>query len=315
MPVLIIPQLSEGDVARIQAAAPGVELRAAASPAEAEALACDADACFGFMSPALCRAGSRLRWVQVASAGIERYGFPELVNSDIVLTNASGTYGSHLAEHLLAFILAFSRNFHLLFPAQQERRWMRRSEVPAHELAGETVLIVGLGGTGRDLARKTHALGMRVVAATRTPKPGEECVDRLVGMDQLHEVLPDADYVALCCAYTRETHHLFGAPEFARMKPTAYITNVARGGVIDQEALIAALAAGEIAGAGLDVTTPEPLPADHPLWTTPNVLITPHSSGHSPHSDRRLMDLLCENLRRFTAGEPLLNEVDKQRDF
>jgi phosphoglycerate dehydrogenase-like enzyme len=180
------------------------------------------------------------------------------------------------------------------------------------EMAGETLLVVGLGGTGLALAKRAAAFDMRILAVTRSPKPptpGVEYVGRAV---VLHTLLPRADHVAICCALTPETYHLFSDGEFRLMKPTAFIHNVTRGGIVDHEALVRALRTGEIAGAGLDVTEPEPLPLGHPLWQMPNVLITPHSSGHSPHSGRRMFDLLRENLRRFAAGEPLLNVVDKR---
>jgi phosphoglycerate dehydrogenase-like enzyme len=172
-----------------------------------------------------------------------------------------------------------------------------------------------MGGTGWDTAWRCHVLGMRVLAITSTPRPFPDFVARSGGKERLHEFLGEADYACLCCALTPETRHLFGAAEFRAMKPTAYVTNVTRGGVIDMEALLEALRTGEIAGAGLDVTEPEPLPAGHPLWKLENVILTPHTSGHSPHSDRRMLELFEENLRRFARGEPLLNVVDKRRGF
>jgi phosphoglycerate dehydrogenase-like enzyme len=180
------------------------------------------------------------------------------------------------------------------------------------EMEGETLLIVGLGGTGLALAKRAAGFDMRILAVTRSAKPAVQGVDHIGGADELHALLPQADHVAICCALTRETYHLFSDPEFAQMKPTAYIHTVTRGGIVDHDALVRALRAGEIAGAGLDVTEPEPLPPAHPLWGMDNVLITPHASGHSPHSGRRMFELLKENLRRFAAGEPLLNVVDKR---
>jgi phosphoglycerate dehydrogenase-like enzyme len=179
------------------------------------------------------------------------------------------------------------------------------------ELAGETLLVVGLGGTGLALARRAAGFDMRILAVTRTQKQRPAGVEHVGHPDELRTLLPQADHVGVCCPLTKDTYHWFGDREFALMKPTAFIHNVTRGGIIDHEALVRALRAGEIAGAGLDVTEPEPLPAGHALWTMENVLVTPHSSGHSPHSGARMFALFKENLRRFAAGEPLTNVVDK----
>lgn len=312
---VLIPRMPDDRLTQLRAAAPEVELVIAANAAEAMAKAPGVDGAYGFCTPEVCAAGGRLRWIQVGSAGIESYLFPELVESDIVLTNAKGTYGPHLAEHNLAFILAFSRNFHILARRQQQEVWESRANLPSHELAGETVLVIGMGGTGWDTAWRAHALGMRVISITSTLRPFPDFIRKSAGRERLHEFLAEADYVCLCCALTHETRGLFGDAEFAAMKPTAYITNVTRGGVIQTEALVRALQQGTIAGAGLDVTDPEPLPKGHVLWQMENVILTPHTSGQSPHADRRLFELLLENLRRFARGEALLNVVDKHAGY
>ena len=309
---VLLPALPPDRLALLRQAAPGLELRTYRDEADGLAQAADAEGYYGTPTPALLRAAPRLRWVQVASAGVERYLFPELIASTITLTNAKVIYGSHLADHLMAFILAFNRSLPHLFRCQQAEVWETRDHLRPMEMEGETLLIVGLGGTGLATARRAAGFDMRILAVSRSPKPQTPGVERVGGPDDLAAMLPEADHVAVCCALTNETYHLFGEREFRLMKPTAYIHNVTRGGVIDHEALLAALRAGEIAGAGLDVTEPEPLPPGHPLWREPNVLITPHASGHSPHSGRRMFDLLRENLRRFDAGEALLNVVDKQ---
>lgn len=296
----------------LQAVAPGLELITFANSQDALSKARQVDGYYGTPTPSLLRAAPNLRWVQVASAGVETALFPELVASDITLTNAKVIYGSHLADHLMAFILAFNRNLPHLRRRQQDEVWESRANLRPMEMAGETLLIAGLGGTGLAVARRAAAFEMRVIALTRSPKPPTPGVDHIGSPDELHTLLPQADHVAICCALTPETYHLFSDPEFHLMRPSAFIHNVTRGGIIDHDALVRALRAEAIAGAGLDVTEPEPLPAGHPLWQMPNVLLTPHTSGHSPHSDRRMFDLLKENLRRFAAGEPLLNVVDKQ---
>ncbi|HEU5317980.1 MAG TPA: D-2-hydroxyacid dehydrogenase [Chloroflexota bacterium] len=311
MRVLLPASLSDR-LPELQRAAPALELVTYADARDALAKAPSADAFYGTTTPEMLAAAPNLRWIQVGSAGVENVLFPELIASDVTLTNAKVIYGSHLADHLMAFILAFNRNLPHLFRKQQEGVWESRSNMRAMEMAGETLLIVGLGGTGLALAKRAAAFDMRILAVTRSPKPETPGVERVVPTADLHALLPEADHVALCCALTPETYHLFSDEEFALMKSTAYVHNVTRGGVIDHDALLRALQVGQIAGAGLDVTEPEPLPPGHPLWTLPNVLITPHSSGHSPHSGERMFDLLKENLRRFAAGEPLLNVVDKQ---
>ena len=311
---VLLPSMPPDRLAQLQAAAPTLQLHLYPDPAAALAMAAQGpvEGYYGTPTPALLRAAPGLRWVQVASAGVEQYLFPELVASEVILTNAKVIYGSHLADHLMAFILAFNRSLPHLFRCQQQEVWETRDNLRAMEMEGETLLVVGLGGTGLAVARRAAAFDMRVLAVTRSPKPETPGVDHIGTPDELPALLPQADHVAICCALTRETYHLFSAPQFRLMRPTAYIHNVTRGGVIDHEALVLALREGELAGAGLDVTEPEPLPAGHPLWQMPNVLITPHASGHSPHSGRRMFDLLRENLRRFGAGEPLLNVVDKR---
>jgi phosphoglycerate dehydrogenase-like enzyme len=299
-------------LAQLQAAAPGLELITYTNKEDALAKAGDVEGFNGTPTPELLRAAPLLRWVQVGSAGVEEYLFPELVASDVTLTNAKVIYGTHLADHLMAFILAFNRNLPHLWRCQQQQVWESRANMRPMEMAGETLLIVGLGGTGLALAKRAAGFDMRILAVTRSPKPPTPGVERVGGPDDLHTLLPEADHVAICCALTPETYHLLSDREFQLMKPTAFIHTVTRGGIIDHDALVRALQAGEIAGAGLDVTEPEPLPPGHPLWAMPNVLITPHSSGHSPHSGQRMFELLKENLRRFAAGEPLLNIVDKQ---
>jgi phosphoglycerate dehydrogenase-like enzyme len=312
----LIPTLNEEALTQLRTAAPDVELAVAENKAEALTCVAEVDGCYGFLSPELVKAASpRLRWVQVGSAGVESYLFPELIESDITLTNAKGVYGSHLAEHNVAFILALSRNFHLLARRQADEVWENRENLVPHEIKGETVLIIGLGGTGYDTAWRCYALGMRVVGISSGQRPHPDFIEKAGGRERLHEFLGEADYVCVCCALTPETRHYLSDAEFAAMKATAYVTNVTRGGTIDQEALVRALQSGQIAGAGLDVTDPEPLPKGHPLWQMENVILTPHTSGHSPHSDRRILELVCENLRRFAAGEPLLNVVDKRSGF
>lgn len=312
---VVVPPMSAEETARLSEISPNLEFVTADDDKEAIAKVADADAVYRFCTPELVRAGQRLRWIQMHSAGVENYLFPELVESDVTLTNARGIYGIQLADHVMAFVLAFSRCLNLLFDRQRKGVWESRSNLTCHELSGTTLLIVGLGGAGTETARRARCFGMNVLATKRRPGEKPDYVDELHSADGLDELLPRADYVALCCPLTHCTRKLFGPRQFELMKPTAVLTTVCRGGVVDTEALVAALESGQIAGAGLDVADPEPLPAGHALWKMPNCVITPHTSGQSPGADVRLLDLLCDNLARFASGRPLRNVVDKAEGY
>lgn len=279
----------------------------------------DADALIGPMEVTadLLAAAPKLRWLQAGSAGVEKFLIPELVKSDIVLTNLSGVHAPNIAEHVLALILAFARGLPQLLHMQDRHRWPDdEDEPPARfELEGQTIGIVGLGDIGEALARKAHGLGMRVLATRRHIEEPPEFIEQLIPSENLAELLAAADHVVLTLPLTEATRHTIGADELAQMKRTAYFYNIGRGGLVDQEALIAELRAGTIAGAGLDVTTPEPLPPDSPLWDLPNVLVTGHTSGNTPKYWERGIELVSENIRRFLAGESLVNEVDKAAGY
>lgn len=314
---ILIPQMDNASLQRLRQSAPGVEFLIARDETEALALAAEADAAYAnHCTPALLKAAPRLRWVQVGGAGVERYPFQELRERGITFTNAKEIYGIQLADHTLALILAFSRQLPFLFRAQQKQVWENRKNYPPGELAGQTLLIVGLGGTGIETARRAAGFGLRITATRRrTDLPKPDFVEAVHPPEHLRDLLPGADWVAVCVPLTLDTRDMFHDAEFDRMKRTAYIVCVTRGGIINTEALLRALDAGKIAGAGLDVTDPEPLPPGHPLWAKENVIITPHASGHSPHAGPRMFDLLCENVRRFASGQPLLNVVDLELQY
>ncbi len=308
---VLISSTSEEHLSRLRGISPDVEFLIASDRDEALRLVPDADAANGFCTEELIESGPNLRWIQVGSAGVERYPFDLMKARGITFTNAKDIYGIQLADHNMAFILAFSRQLPFLFRAQQNQEWENRNNFPPGELSGETILVVGLGGTGLETARRARGFGMRVTATRRkVDLPVPEFVDAVHGPEALHDLLPEADWVAVCLPLTVHTRDTFTDREFDLMKATAHIVCVTRGGIINTEALMRALDKGQIAGAGLDVTDPEPLPTDHALWDYDNVIITPHASGHSPQAGGRLFDLLCENIRRFAAGEPLKNIVD-----
>jgi phosphoglycerate dehydrogenase-like enzyme len=256
-----------------------------------------------------------LRWLQAPVAGVERYIFPELANSDVTLTNMAGIYSDQIADHAIMFLLMFARGMNIYFRRQLARNW--QMDVPVTHVADQTLGVVGLGGIGNEVARRGHALGMSVLAVDAKPRAKPDYVEELWSIDHLDELLAQADFVILCIPHTPETVKLFTLPRLQRMKPTAHLINISRGIVVDLADLTTALQSGVIAGAALDVFEIEPLPADHPLWGMENVLITPHMASNlsSPHIPARRIGVVRENLRRFVAGEPLQNVIDKAHWF
>jgi phosphoglycerate dehydrogenase-like enzyme len=310
--VVIGEDVGEENLVRLRTAHPDVEFRFCPGVEEFIAAAEDADVLFSkrFPPPVWERAG-RLRWVQAGTAGVNHLLDAGLRGSPVILTKAVGAHGVPMAEVILAMMLAFATRLHVLIHAQRTGAWIKE-EVLAHkfELAGQTLCVIGLGDIGGTLALKAKALGMRVLGVRRskTPFPG---IDAQYTRDQLLDVLPGADHVALCLPLTDETQGVIGAAELRAMKPSAHIYNVGRGASINAESLLRALQEGWIAGAGLDVTDPEPLPAESPLWTLPNVILSQHTSGSSPHNADRITAIFLDNLARFRRGEPLRNVVDK----
>ncbi|HEY3367566.1 MAG TPA: D-2-hydroxyacid dehydrogenase [Symbiobacteriaceae bacterium] len=293
----------------------GAELVAAVSEADALSHAPTADvlvAWGGSYAAPFASAAPRLRLVQSLGSGVEGILTPAFIGSPVPLANARGCNAPNMAEHTLALILALSRSLHAAVRNQQQQLWDMKS-TRGGEIAGLTLGILGFGAIGQETARRARALGMRIAAVSRPGKPKPPEVDELVaGVGELAAV---SDYFDVVVPLTRETTGLVGATELARMKPTAYLINVARGAVVDEPALIQALQEGRIAGAGLDVTVQEPLPAESPLWSLPNVLLTPHVAGGSPRVMDRVLDLVAENLVRLADGQPLLNLVDKRRGY
>ena len=257
-------------------------------------------------------AGPALRWIHQRGAGIDGITTPRLVASGVVLTNGSGNHAPNIAEHVLALMLAFARQLPALMRAQQQGRWEPPAASQMFELGGQTLAVVGVGAIGSALAERARPLGLRVIGVRRSANaPLPPGFDRVVGIDSLDEVLGAADHVALSLPATPATHGLFSTARFAAMKRGAYLYNVGRGPVVDPGALLTALRSGHLAGAGLDVTEPEPLPSESPLWREPNVIVTAHTSGLTPRSFERYQSLLLDNLGRWVRGEPLRNVVDK----
>ena len=275
----------------------------------------DAEILYGRITPELFARAKKLRWIQASLAGLEHYLFDALVDSEVPVTNMRGIYSDHLADHAFAFVLDLARDFPKLFRRQIEGVWEQQENVEVKHLADMTLGIIGLGGIGYEVARRGAVTGMQVLAVDprRTDKPSE--VEALWPSDRLGDLLTQSDFVVICAPQTPETEGMIGAEQLARMKPTAYLINIGRGVIVKLDALVEALESGRIAGAALDVYEVEPLPADHPLWKMPSVLLTPHMAGIDPHTLERRFNVLRDNVKRFLVGEPLANVVDKRHWF
>jgi phosphoglycerate dehydrogenase-like enzyme len=258
-------------------------------------------------------AAPAVRWIHTPSAGVDGVLIPQVIESDIVLTNSAGAHAVPIAEFVLLFVLGHAKNVRY-FARFQASEWETGHDMPLQELPNKTILILGLGAIGQEVAVRAAAFGMRVLGSRRTPRPTAG-VDQVVGEDAWRALLPAADFIVVATPHTPATHGMVNAAAFAQMKPSAYLINIARGDIIDEHALLAALRQGQIAGAALDTPPQEPLPPEHPLWREPNCWITPHISWSSPLTMERAKGFFFENLRRFRAGEPLINIVDKDAGY
>ncbi|MGH7242021.1 MAG: D-2-hydroxyacid dehydrogenase [Phycisphaerales bacterium] len=270
------------------------------------------------ISPEFLAAAPNLVWVVTPSAGVDRFmGMKGLAeNEKIVLTNSRAMHGPAIADHAFAMLLTLTRNMREHVEMQKQGKWDDAEGVSRPiALQGKTMLVVGIGGIGTEVAKRAGGFGMRVIATRRSDTPAPPFVEKVGKPDELLKMLPEADVVAICVPLTKETDHLFDATAFSAMKKGAIVINVARGRVVDTDALVAALRSGQLGGACLDVTDPEPLPSGHALWKEPRVIITPHVSADADLTDERIRQLLVENVRRFGAGEPLLNVVDMKTGY
>jgi phosphoglycerate dehydrogenase-like enzyme len=272
----------------------------------------------GKLSPELIAAAANLRWVSFWIAGLDNQVTPELEAHHVLITNASGVHAPNIAEQVLTYILMFTRRMPYYMRAQMARKWAHDEIISFEELTGQTLGIAGLGRVGEALAVRASRFGMRVIAVKRDISSRHDRAiisDALYPPEQLPEMLSKSDHVCIAMPYTRETHHLFNEVMLAHMKASAYLYNVSRGKIIDEQALIAALNNGKLRGAGLDVFESEPLAADSPLWGMENVIITPHVAGFTPHYFARAAALLADNLERFVGGRPLKNLYDPQKGY
>jgi phosphoglycerate dehydrogenase-like enzyme len=290
----------------------------------------EATAFFGKITPELLAAAPRLRWVQSPTASLEHYLFPELVAHPCQLSNMRGLFSDVIADHVLGLVVCFARNLHLYIRQQVQHRWAplggeaARSDFisgpgvenaidRAHRhLADQTLGIVGCGAIGAEVARRARAFGLTVLAVDPQPRDLPGVIDEVWPLAALPRLLAQSDYVVIAAPHTPQTEKLFRASLFAQMRRTAYLINIGRGAIVDLADLTSALQQGVIAGAGLDVFETEPLPAKHPLWDLPQVILTPHIAGASPAIPRRHLATLLDNIRRFVRGEPPTTLVDKQ---
>jgi len=321
--ILILLRLEAHHLDAIRAAAPGAQIIVLSEPKEMAEKITDflPDVELVLANPYQDRAllarilrGPRLRWIQQRSAGANwLMEHPDAVESDLILTNASGVHAIPISEHILALIFGLARDIQRSLRDQVEHRWNRIHRVT--ELDGQTIGLIGLGAVGEKTAEKAKGLNMRILGVRRHLARSTRWVDQMYGPEGLMDMLPQADWLVITAPLTQETKGMIGESELRAMKKSAHIINIARGPIIQEQVLIKALQEGWIAGAGLDVFEEEPLPDSSPLWDMENVIITGHYAGRNPHYLDRLMEIFLENLRRYQAGKPLINVVDKRLGY
>jgi phosphoglycerate dehydrogenase-like enzyme len=295
--------------AEARAVSPRVQVEVLAGKEDLPPLLAAAEVVAGSVPSSLLGSAPRLRWIHSWGAGVDVT--PEIKRSPVVFTCSKGNGAIPLAEHVILLMLMLAREIPRVLQAQRERRWAKSVH---GELTGQTLGIIGLGNSGQDLARKAKAFHMRVLGVRRTPTPTPG-VDEQFPLDRLHDFLGQCDWVAMTAPLTPDTRGMLGEAEFHAMKPSAYYVCISRGATADPDALLRALREGWIAGAGLDAHAVEPLPPDSPFWDAPNTIVTPHYGATTPLTYRRGADIFLDNLRRYVAGEPLHNVVDKEAGY
>lgn len=270
----------------------------------------------GSISLETLKAAKNLKWMQCGRAGMDNFFYPELRQSNFILTNVRGIYSDVISDHVFAFVLAFARGTHIFARRQHEASW-KNDDVPMIFLGKTTMGIVGLGGIGLSVAQRANAFGMRVLAVDPAPKGTPDYVEQIFAPEDLHQMLAQSDFVAICVPHTDETAHMIDGVAIEKMKQGAILINIGRGKVVDLKALTIALENGKLAGAGLDVFEMEPLPEDHPLWRMDNVVVTPHTAWRSSYlyTEERRVEVLVENMTRYLNNNPLINVVDKIKGY
>jgi len=299
---------------KIRGVAAGIELSLSKTESDFRREVVDAQVIYGRFSREDLQAAKQLRWIQYAAAGVETILWPELVESPVVLTNMQRVYAPAISETAIGLLLALAHGINRYAVQTRERQWKQLQGL--HDVSGMTMGIVGLGGIGTEIAYRAHyGFGMKILAVDPKPLPKPQFVAELHSLDWLPLMVSQVDVLVSAAPHTRVSEGMFNESVFRAMKPTAYFINMSRGKLVDTPALVRALQEGWIAGAGLDVAYKEPLPADEPLWTAGNVIITCHTSGWTPRTPERQMAVLIENLRRYVNRLPLINVVDKRRGY
>lgn len=313
MNILVTVETKPYHRAWLEEAAPGAQFTYKESGAVRADIE-NTDVLLGNVSPALLSPADKLRWMQTASAGVDGY-LNGCLPEGAVLTNATGAYGLAISEYMLAVWLELIKKLHHYRDVQRESNWCDLG--PVTSVWGSTVLVLGLGNIGGEFAKRAKALGAKVVGVRRAGTEKPAYVDELIHTDQLDKYLPQADCVAITLPGTKQTKGMFDAARIAKMKDGAVLLNVGRGTIVDTDALAAALQSGKLSGAALDVTDPEPLPTEHPIWKQENAVITPHVSGgfHLQETHDRIIRIMAENLASFCAGKPLKNVVDFETGY
>ena len=316
IPGLTLPEVSDVNIDKMKSIA-GHNAQIIVCPIkEAIEHAADAEVIFGFLPKNLFDAAPKLRWVHAIASGVDAFLYPEFVNSPIPLTSEKGLVGQHLADHGFGLLLMLTRQLAtaLRYGADSwnHRPEMRRVEI---ELTGATMGIVGFGGTGREMAKRATAFGMQVIAVDRDKVATTDDVREVLSMDYFTDLLAQSDVVNICCPLTPDTRDMFDAQTFSAMRKHAILVNVTRGEVMHEQALVNALQTGQIGGAALDVAPREPLPEDSPLWSMPNVVMTPHTAGASQYRAQRNIDRFIDNLQRLLNDQPLQGVIDKSLGY
>ncbi len=320
MPTILVgvspDRMTEDHLKQIRSAAPGYRVLFTQNEDEVEAALDEIEIVVGDFPRDWLNRAHNLRWMQQWGAGADwLMRHPEAVEKEFILTSASGVHAIPITEHIFAFLFGLARNFQGAMRDQMAHRWGKSRIDDLFELPDKTMLLVGVGAIGAQTARVAAALDMKVIGVRRDPSIPAPGVTRMIGADRLLDTLPEADFVVLTVPLTHETEGMIGERELRAMKPSAYLINIGRGKTVDQSALVRALQEGWIAGAGLDVVDPEPLPADSPLWDMPNVILTSHYSGLTPYYDDRALSIFLDNLRRYQSGEEMRNVVDKEAGY
>lgn len=295
---------------------PQVQFVGGSTPEEILAAAADAEVAFGPVNEELFHAAKKLRWIQSGSAGVEWMGSaPSLRESDVMVTNTRGAHATTIAEHTLGMLIFLARRFDELYEAQKRHEWIRGQGAPRVGLVGMTMGIIGLGQLGRAIAKRAHAFEMNIIAVDVNEVPKPDYVSEVGRLDGMADLMQRSDVVVVATPITEETRGMIGPALLRMMKPSAYLLVISRGGIIHEPTLAEMLRNGQLAGAGLDVTAVEPLPADNELWDCPNIIITPHNSPSSAQTHANVMSIMKDNLRRYLAGQPLTNLVDKKLGY